>query len=131
MNHGFAPVFQKTSIGIRKMIKHIKDKNHVFMLTDQRLGSGEAVNFFGQPAMTTPSAAELAIKYNMALIPIFTVRKSIGNYEIHLQPPMNLLTEIENPKVRIRNIIQKMNDVIEAHIRQFPNDWFWLHRRWK
>jgi KDO2-lipid IV(A) lauroyltransferase len=75
--------------------------------------------------MTTPSAVELAIKYDMCFIPIFVTRTGIGRYQVIISP------EIPKNNKTIPEIVINMNNHIERHIRQYPTEWFWLHQRWR
>ncbi|MFT6073042.1 MAG: KDO2-lipid IV(A) lauroyltransferase [Alphaproteobacteria bacterium] len=126
MDHGFAPIFQKNPAGIRKMLKHLRgDNQHILMLTDQRLSGGISVPFFNHPALTAPSAAELAMRYKMPLMPIFVTRIDIGHYKIIIHPA------IETQNQTLDTVLTDMNKHIENHIRHYPSQWFWLHRRWK
>jgi KDO2-lipid IV(A) lauroyltransferase len=132
MNHGFAPIFQKNPLGIRKMLKHIRDtQGHILMLNDQRLSKGIAVPFFNKNALTAPSAAELALRYDLALIPIFVTRTNIGAYEVIIHPEINVISDAPTVDKKINTILTRMNKIIENHIRLYPDEWFWLHRRWR
>ena len=132
MNHGFSPIFQKNPLGIRKMLKYIRDKQgHILMLNDQRLTKGVAVPFFNKFALTAPSAAELALRYDLALIPIFVTRTAIGEYKIIIHPEIDTTNDAQNTDKKIKMILTRMNKIIENHIRKYPHEWFWLHRRWR
>jgi KDO2-lipid IV(A) lauroyltransferase len=136
MNHGFAPIFQKNPLGIKKMLKYLRDPNtetggHILMLNDQRLSKGISVPFFNTNALTAPSAAELALRYDLALIPIFVTRSDMRTYNVIIHPEIDI-QKIDAPvDKKINIILTKMNKMIENHIRLYPHEWFWLHRRWR
>jgi KDO2-lipid IV(A) lauroyltransferase len=136
MNHGFAPIFQKNPFGIRKMLKYLRDTHsdnggHILMLNDQRLSKGISVPFFNKNALTAPSAAELALRYDLALIPIFVTRTDIGHYTVIIHPEIDVNNSDTTIDKKINIILTKMNKIIENHIRLYPHEWFWLHRRWR
>jgi|GEM_PF-5818130 len=126
MDHGFAPIFQKNPAGIKNMLKYMRsNQGNMLILMDQYLKNGLSIPFFNQPAKTAPSAAELAKKYTMPLVPIFVTRSEIGHYHVIIHPPLETETQ------SVSQILTDVNKKIEAHIRQYPSEWFWLHRRWK
>ena len=132
MNHGFAPIFQKNPLGIRKMLKYIRDnRGHILMLNDQRLSKGISVPFFSKNALTAPSAVELALRYDLALIPVFVTRTNIGEYEVIIHPEIDTAITAKTVDKKINIILTSMNKIIENHIRIYPDEWFWLHRRWR
>ena len=114
------------------MLKHLKERGgHILMLNDQRLSKGIAIPFFNKTALTAPSAAELALRYNLALIPIFVTRTNIGEYQVIIHPEIDLKNPILNTDKKIHLILTDMNKMIENHIRLYPDEWFWLHQRWR
>lgn len=132
MDHGFAPIFQKNPMGIRKMLKYIREKKgHILMLNDQRLSKGVSVPFFNKNALTAPSAAELALRYDLALMPIFVTRTDIGKYQVIIHPEITVTSDAPSLDKKINIILSRMNNSIENHIRLYPHEWFWLHQRWR
>lgn len=131
MDHGFASIFQKNPLGVRKMIEHVRNNGHVLILNDQRLSKGVSVPFFNHNALTAPSAAELAMKYDLPLIPVFVTRKGWGDYKIIIYPEIKIVSKITDRKTKIHAALSEMNKIFETHIQQYPHEWFWLHQRWK
>lgn len=118
------PLFPRNRAGLADMVRHLRSGGMLGMLVDQHMGHGEPLSFFGRPAMTALSAAELALKYDALLVPTYAVRKADGiSFEIIVEPPI--------PHGTPEAMTQALNDSLEALVRQHLDQWFWIHRRWK
>jgi KDO2-lipid IV(A) lauroyltransferase len=96
----------------------------VGMLIDQHMGQGTALDFMGQPAMTALSAAELALKYNCLLVPVYGIRQADGlHFDLVVEAPIAPSDAV--------TMTQALNDSLAAQVRRRPEQWFWVHRRWK
>ena len=95
-------------------------------MVDQRVSEGEKINFFGKPALTTTLPAQLSIKYNLGILPVFIERKNNDKFEIQF------LDEI-NPKNFDNKVdlSKKLNEVLEKMVTRNPSQWIWSHNRWK
>ena len=121
---------EKGSNGTKKLIKHISNNNPLALMVDQRLSSSIRVPFFDQPATTTITPAQLAIKYDALLVPVFLKRLEKTNFEFFIEEP--LITNRTNDYDKdIFNITQSMNKKIEEFIKKDPAHWLWSHDRWK
>lgn len=121
---------EKGSNGTKKLIKHISTNNPLALMVDQRLSSSIRVPFFDQPATTTITPAQLAIKYDALLVPVFLKRLEKTNFEFFIEEP--LITNRTNDYDKdIFNITQIMNIKIEEFIKRDPAHWLWSHDRWK
>lgn len=110
--------------GMMQIIKHLRAGGVLGILTDLHFGAGEELMFFGKPAFTSVITAELALKYDGALIPVYAVRKPNGlDFEIIAQNPIPPSTPVQ--------MTQAVNDGLEKLVRLHPEQWFWIHRRWK
>jgi Kdo2-lipid IVA lauroyltransferase/acyltransferase len=119
-----APVFERGRRGLAEMVKHLRKGGLVGMLIDQHMSHGEPLTFFGKPAKTALSAAELALKYNCLLVPIYGVRLADGiSFDLVIEPPI--------PHSTPQAMTQALNDSLEAITRDHLDQWFWIHRRWK
>ena len=91
--------------------------------------AGIFVDFFGRPACTSPGLAILSAQTQAPVVPVFIHRTSDGNHLLQvfpmLEPPPDRETET------IRKTTQEYTKIIEDQIRQHPEQWIWLHRRWK
>ena len=112
--------------GVRDAIEYIKKGYSVAVMIDQRVSEGENIFLFGKPALTTTLPAQLAIKYNLKIIPVSIERKMNEKFEIVFDKeinPQNFRNKIE--------LSQKLNEILENMIKKNPNQWIWTHDRWK
>ena len=118
------PIFERGRSGMGQMLRHLRAGGMLGILPDQRMVAGEKLLFFGQEALTALSAAEMALKYDALLIPTYAIRQPDGlSFRIVVDAPIAQGTAIE--------MTQALNDNLERLIRQHPDQWFWIHRRWK
>ena len=112
--------------GVREAIEYIKQNHCIALMIDQRVSEGEKINFFGKPALTTTLPAQLSIKYNLGILPVFIERKNNDKFEIQF------LDEI-NPKNFDNKVdlSKKLNEVLEKMVTRNPSQWIWSHNRWK
>ena len=120
----------KGRIGVREIIARIKDGYSVALMMDQRVSEGQKVPFFNKPAFTTTIPAQLALKYNCKLVPIFLERKGSVEFEMTVYEPYKI-EKSGNEEKDTKNIIHKINQIIEKMIIQNPTQWIWSHNRWK
>ena len=121
---------EKGSNGTKKLIKHISTNNPLALMIDQRLSSSIRVPFFNQPATTTTTPAQLAIKYDALLVPVFLKRLEKTNFEFFIEEPL-MINRTNDYDKDIFNITQIMNIKIEEFIKRDPAHWLWSHDRWK
>ncbi len=116
------------------MAKTLKSGGNVGMLIDQKTSGthSENVPFFGFDAPTTLSAASLKLKFDSLVLPISVVRISRGKYEMYIDEPIEYkAVEIKEEKEKLVAMTAKYNQAIEHMISRDPNQWFWMHNRWK
>jgi KDO2-lipid IV(A) lauroyltransferase len=118
------PLFPRGRAGLADMVRHLRSGGMLGMLVDQHMAHGEELTFFGRPALTALSAAELALKYDALLVPTYAVRDADGlSFTIIVEPPI--------PHGTPEAMTQALNDSLERLVRQHIDQWFWIHRRWK
>ena len=120
----------KGRAGTRQIINKLKDNYSIALMVDQRVGEGASINFFNKPSQTTTIPAQIALKYDYKLVPIFLERQGGVNFEITIHEPY----KVENTgdvKNDIKNITLKINQKIEKMVVQNPGQWLWSHNRWK
>ncbi len=116
------------------IIKALKRNQTVGLLFDQKAGGQNStkVNFFNIPADTTKSIAEMKLKLNPKIIPIFFPRNKNGKYTPIIYEPIEYTADEESEKdKKIKKMTQKYNDILEEVIRKYPEQWFWMHNRWR
>lgn len=114
--------------GSRILIQTLKDKHFVAMLSDQKLNEGIEAPFFNHDAKSPTAMAELMVKMNLPVLPCLSVWKNNSTLKIELFPPLKMpLTGDHQQKVY--DITCQMNNIMQQWIRTYPEQWFWLHRR--
>lgn len=103
----------------------------VAILLDQnmRRKRGIFVDFFGQPACTTPGLAYLSAQAQVPVLPLFMIREPSGRHTLHILPPIDPPPDREPDT--IRRATQGYTKVLEDIVRAHPSQWIWLHRRWR
>jgi KDO2-lipid IV(A) lauroyltransferase len=103
----------------------------VVTVLDQNAGREEGVftPFFGRPACTYASVARIAIRQKIPLLPVFDARTEGGTHRVILGPPIppTDLNEIES----IQHLTEACTRKIEEMVRAYPDQWIWMHNRWK
>lgn len=118
------PVFAQGRQGTIGFAKHLKAGGMATLLFDVASSSGVNIPFMGHPARTATSAADLALRMNAVVIPYFGIRKPDGfGFDVHVEAPI----APDTPEI----MMTRMTERLEARIRATPEQWFWVHRRWK
>lgn len=118
------PVFPQGRRGTAGFVRHLKQGGQLVLLFDQHVFGAPPLDFLGQPANTALSAAELALRYNALLIPFYGIRQPDGvSFEAVLEAPV--------PHSDAVTMTQSLNDSLAARITEDPEQWFWVHRRWR
>ena len=112
--------------GVRESIDYLKKNVSIALMIDQRVSEGEKINFFGEPALTTTLPAQLSIKFNLDIIPVYIERDRNNQFNIEFQNRINP----NNYKDKIE-LTKKLNDVLEKMLIRNPAQWIWTHNRWK
>jgi KDO2-lipid IV(A) lauroyltransferase len=116
----------------RKVMQALSQNRVVGILIDQRAKRSEGiwVDFFGKKAPTTPSLAVLAMKTGAPVLPVFMVRDGFQKHRLLIQEPLELV-RTGDIKKDVEANTQLFNHTLESMIRQYPDQWFWVHRRWE
>lgn len=118
------PVFPQGRRGTAGFVRHLKGGGQLVLLFDQHVFQAPAFDFLGQPANTALSAAELALRYDAALIPFYGIRNPDGlTFETVLEAPV--------PPSDAMTMTQAITDSLADRVRNDPAQWFWVHRRWR
>jgi KDO2-lipid IV(A) lauroyltransferase len=103
---------------------------HLGMLVDQRLSRGIDVPFFGRPALTNPLAAKFARQYDCPVHGARAIRRPDGGLHLELTGPIALPRDGDG-LIDVVAATTAINLVVEGWVREHPDQWFWLHDRWK
>lgn len=118
------PVFPTDGKGIGALIRHLKEGGIIGIVADVGSRNAPVLSFFDRPAHTPLSAAEWAVKYNAAIVPVFGLRQPDGlTFRLHVGAEIAHGDPAE--------MMQVYNDTVEEIVRAHPEQWFWVHRRWK
>lgn len=122
-------MFSKGPKGAFKMARAIKNNETIAMLVDQKMNDGIAVPFFGRTAMTAPAIAQLALRYDMPIIPAYAIRTKGAHFEGHVFEPL-VYAKTGDVERDTLTVMTEINRMLEMWIRQHPEQWFWVHKRW-
>jgi KDO2-lipid IV(A) lauroyltransferase len=128
---GNAPIFKNESA--RAMLKILKEAGTIGILADQNTmrEEGAFVDFFGVPACTTTGIARVALHTGAAVVPGYAVwDATLKKYRLRFEPPLALIRTGDAARDIIDNT-QRFAKVTEEIIRKYPEQWVWVHARWK
>jgi Kdo2-lipid IVA lauroyltransferase/acyltransferase len=128
---GNVPIHRRNAA--REILKALRANETVGILVDQNTTRAEGVfvNFFGIPAATTTSVATFALRTGAAVVPGFLIwDKTTRKHKLHFDPPLDLIRTSDAAKDVVENT-QRFNEVVESYVRRYPDQWLWIHRRWK
>jgi len=116
----------------RRIMRLLRQNEIVGILIDQNVSwrEGVFVDFFGRPAATTAAFAALALQSDAAVLPAFIYRRETGRYMFEIGPEFELIRTGDFDGDVFANT-QRMTSIVETHVRAHPDQWFWLHQRWK
>jgi len=112
--------------GMKKLIKLMNNNSSTALMIDQRVTEGIKSVFFNKEASTTTVPAQLIKKFKIPVVPIFIERINDTNFKLTINEPINFTNEMS-----IKNITDKLNQVLEKMIIRKPEHWIWSHNRWK
>ena len=112
--------------GAKEILKYFKSGTSIALMIDQRVSEGEKVSFFGKPSLTTTLPAQLALKYDLKIIPVFIERIKNDAFKLEFQKEINP----NNFKNKLE-LTKELNIILEKMIFKNPNQWIWTHNRWK
>ncbi len=118
------PMFEQGRRGMIQMTKHLRAGGVLAILNDLNAHGGVPLDFFGQPALTSLVTAELALKFDAPLVPVWGIRRDNGlDFDIHVEEPI--------PHGDPVKMTREFNARLEVQVRRHMDQWFWIHRRWK
>ena len=116
----------------RPMLRAMREGKGIAILIDQNVTTEDRifVDFFGRPASTTPVLGLLKLKTGAALVPAFALPLPGNRYRLVYCPPVEVPLSGDR-REDVWRITQECTRVIEQHVRENPQYWLWMHRRWK
>lgn len=117
---------------VRGMLRAIESGEAVALLIDQRVQPREGIEvpFFGLPAWTTPVLARLSLRLQVPVMPGFGFPEPGGRYRVVARPPI-FPPAVPDTDEAVAELTARYTAAMEAEIRRLPEQWLWLHRRWK
>jgi KDO2-lipid IV(A) lauroyltransferase len=116
---------------LRQILKLLKEKYIVTIMIDQNARkNGVRTVFLGHPASTFVGTAKIAIKTQSPIVPALALRTPDDKHKLIFEP-MILPEGYENTTKDIIALTEKVSGQLEKYIRQYPEQWFWVHRRWR
>lgn len=129
-NFGVRVLYQKN--GLRPAIRNLKKGEDLVIFADRQAGSKEAITcqFFGKETSSLTLVPTLAQRFQLPIVPMFTVRsRDRVHHRMIFFPELKI--EPGNKEKSILEGTQRQSDIIESVIREYPDHWVWLHKRWK
>ena len=121
---------KKGIAGVKDSINYLKKNYSIALMIDQRVSEGKRLPFFDQMALTTTLPAQLAIKFNLEIVPIYIKRNLDDSFEMEILKPIALDRNEDLITQKINTTI-KLNKILEEMISRDPGQWIWTHNRWK
>ena len=112
-----------------QLMSALERGDHVGLLVDQKFRRGIMVPFFGKDAPANPLLAKLARRYRCPVHGARTVRLPNGRFRLEITGELDLPRD-ENGDVDIRGTTELVNRIVEDWVREYPEQWLWIHRRW-
>ena len=118
--------------GVREMFRMIDAGWIIGLISDQdpSLRDGIIIDFFGQPTNAFTGAAAIARRCGVPVFPVFIHREESGHHILTVEPGI-MVEKTDDRTEDVRRVTQTINTRIEQWIRKYPEEWFWLHDRWK
>lgn len=116
----------------QKVVQALSRNQIVGILFDQRgkRSKGVWADFFGRKVPTTAGLAMMAIRSGAPVLPVFMVREGFSKHRLIIRDPIDL-TQTGDFKKDVEGHTQIFNQTLESIIREYPDQWLWIHRRWE
>lgn len=126
---GYATIDRDT--GIRNALRCLRGNGLLGIVADvDTTVNGVFVDFFGRPAYTPYSPIAFSIKTGAPIIPTFIIRQLDNTHHVIIEPPLTLEQFDDKEKELVVNT-QKFTRIIEGYVQKYPEQWIWMHNRWK
>jgi KDO2-lipid IV(A) lauroyltransferase len=122
----FAP---KGGDGARELLAGLERGESVALMNDQKFSEGPEVIFFGQPVNAAPGPSRLALRFGTVLQPMSVVRLPGVRFRVTAHEPI-ALEKTGDRAADIARGVQAVTSFVEEGVREVPEDWFWVHKRW-
>ncbi len=113
-----------------QLARALEAGRHVAMLVDQHYAKGVEVSFFGRPCLANPLVAVLAREAECAIHGTRVIRIENGRFRAEVTKPIEPARDSDG-RIDVQGTMQAITSVIEGWVREYPDQWLWLHRRWR
>jgi Kdo2-lipid IVA lauroyltransferase/acyltransferase len=113
-----------------KLGQALQNGQHVAMLVDQWFGNGVEVTFFGRKTKANPTLARLARQVECPIHGVRIIRLPNHRFRAELSEEVKPVRDASG-QIDIQGTMQAVTDVVEGWVREYPDQWLWLHRRWR
>lgn len=111
------------------LLRALAKGDSVALMNDQKYNEGVAAPLFGHDAMTADGPTRLALRFDVPLIPMSVLRVNNTHFRVTVHEPIPLQRDIP-PDDAVRDSVIRINQFVEARVREAPEQWFWVHKRW-
>ena len=122
-------LFAPKGDGTRELMAGMKRGESIALLVDQKYSQGPEVEFFGQPVNASPGAARMALKFGTVMQPLSVVRLPGVRFRVTAHEPI-AVPDTGDKAADVLAGVQAANRFVEDRVREYPVDWFWVHKRW-
>ena len=120
---GGKPILATGRVGTKALVRHLRGGGIISILLDEKYSEGVRIPFLGHDALTSLSAAQLALKYDIPMIAAYGIRTEGGNaFRVEFEAPI--------PHTDAITMTRAFNDSLSARIMTNPEQWYWMLRRW-
>ncbi|GFM33885.1 lysophospholipid acyltransferase family protein [Desulfovibrio subterraneus] len=115
------------------VLKALKRNGLSAFLVDHNCPRNEAIflPFLNETAAVNMGPAVLAVRANATVVPVFLVRDEQGGYVFHVDSPLSPDKFTGTREEKIRQVAEFYTGAVEKYVRKYPEQWFWMHKRWK
>jgi KDO2-lipid IV(A) lauroyltransferase len=116
----------------RGMLRALRSGGAIGILNDQHARPPDAVTvpFFGRPAATSSALAKLADRTEALIVPAYAIRTAPARWRLTYEPSLDVRT-LSREERGVESLTARLNGILEAMIRRHPEQWLWLHNRWR
>ena len=115
--------------GARELLAGMARGESVALMNDQKFSEGPEVRFFGQPVNAAPGPSRLALRFGTVIQPMSVVRLPGVRFRVTAHEPIQLAVTGDRAADIARGV-QAITSFVEDRVREHPEDWFWVHKRW-
>ncbi len=108
----------------------LKKGRHIGVLVDQRITEGQIIPFFNRPSLSNPIVGIMARVFNCPVHGGYAIRLPDGRFRAVMTPPLDLPRD-ERGRIDAEGANLVVHSIVESWIREYPDQWLWLHDRWR